>query len=177
MTSDASTKKRHSLPDITMKTMFAITFGYCGVNMAFSLQTSQMSRIFQTLGADPSKLGFFFILPPLIGMIIQPILGRFSDGHWSPRFGRRMPILLWAAPLAAIVMVLLPNSGSFGFGYGSLTALCFGAAAIVLMDLSNNACMQPFRMIIGDMVNEKQKDQAWSWQQSFSNLGGVLANL
>lgn len=170
-------KKQHSLPNISFKTMFAITFGFCGVNMAFSLQTSQMSRIFQTIGADPTKLGFFFIFPPLIGMIVQPILGKFSDGFWSPRFGRRMPILMFAAPLAAIVLVLLPNAGSFGFGFGSLAALLFGSIAIILMDLSNNACMQPFRMIIGDMVNENQKDQAWSWQQAFSNVGGVLANL
>lgn len=170
-------KKRHSLPNISMKTMFAITFGFCGVNIAFSLQTSQMSRIFQTLGADPNKLGFFFIFPPLIGMIIQPLLGKFSDGFWSPRFGRRMPLLMVAAPLAAIIMVLLPNAGSLGFGYASLGALIFGSIAIILMDLSNNACMQPFRMIIGDMVNEGQKDKAWSWQQSFSNLGGVLASV
>lgn len=145
--------------------------------MAFSLQTSQMSRIFQTLGADPNKLGFFFIFPPLIGMIIQPLLGKFSDGFWSPRFGRRMPLLMFSAPMAAIIMVLLPNAGSFGFGYASMGALVFGSIAIILMDLSNNACMQPFRMIIGDMVNENQKDKAWSWQQSFSNLGGVLANI
>ncbi|WP_041092363.1 SLC45 family MFS transporter [Paucilactobacillus hokkaidonensis] len=170
-------KKRHSLPNISLKTMFAITFGFCGVNMAFSLQTSQMSRIFQTLGADPNKLGFFFIFPPLIGMIIQPLLGKFSDGFWSPRFGRRMPLLMFSAPMAAIIMVLLPNAGSFGFGYASMGALVFGSIAIILMDLSNNACMQPFRMIIGDMVNENQKDKAWSWQQSFSNLGGVLANI
>lgn len=173
----ATIKHGHKLPNITLTTMFAITFGYCGVNMAFSLQTSQMSRIFQTLGADPSKLGFFFILPPLIGMVVQPILGKFSDGFWSPRFGRRMPLLMVAAPLAAIVMILLPNAGSFGLGYASLAALLFGAVAIILMDLSNNACMQPFRMIIGDMVNENQKDKAWSWQQAFSNVGGVLANL
>lgn len=170
-------QQHHSLPNISMKIMFAITFGFMGVNMAFSLQTSQMSRIFQTLGADPNKLGLFFILPPLIGMIVQPILGKFSDGFWSPRFGRRMPILMVSAPFAAIVLALLPNAGSFGFGYGSMAALIFGATAILLMDLSNNACMQPFRMIIGDMVNEDQKDQAWSWQQAFSNIGGVLANL
>ncbi|GAX07485.1 sugar transporter [Secundilactobacillus silagincola] len=170
-------KQTHFLPNINLKTMFAITFGFCGVNMAFSLQTSQMSRIFQTIGADPTKLGYFFIFPPLIGMIVQPILGKFSDGFWSPRFGRRMPILMVAAPLAAIVLVLLPNAGSFGFGFGSLAALLFGSIAIILMDLSNNACMQPFRMIIGDMVNENQKDKAWSWQQAFSNVGGVLANL
>ncbi|WP_225417975.1 SLC45 family MFS transporter [Levilactobacillus huananensis] len=166
----------NSLPNLPWKTLFAITFGFCGVNMAFSLQSSQMSRIFQTIGADPNSLGFFFILPPLAGLIVQPLVGKYSDRTWN-RFGRRMPYLLFSAPIAALVMILLPNAGSFGFGYGSMAALLFGAIAIAFMDLSSNICMQPFRMIIGDMVNESQKDKAWSWQQAFSNLGGVLATL
>ena len=166
----------NSLPNLPLKTIFAITFGFCGVNMAFSLQSSQMSRIFQTIGADPTKLGLFFILPPLAGLFVQPLVGKYSDRTWT-RFGRRMPYLLFSAPLAALVMVLLPNAGSFGFGYASTAALLFGAIAILFMDLSSNVCMQPFRMIIGDMVNENQKDKAWSWQQAFSNLGGVLATI
>lgn len=167
----------NSLPNLSRKTIFAMTFGFFGVNMAFSLQSSQMGRIFQTIGADPTKLGFFFILPPLAGMVVQPLIGKYSDMTWSKRFGRRMPYLIVAAPIAALVMVLLPNAGSFGFGYASIAALAFGAIAILFMDLSSNVCMQPFKMIVGDMVNEKQKDLAWSWQQSFSNLGGVLATL
>ncbi|MCI1634191.1 MAG: SLC45 family MFS transporter [Liquorilactobacillus nagelii] len=154
-----------------------MTFGFFGVNMAFSLQSSQMGRIFQTIGADPTKLGFFFILPPLAGMVVQPLVGKYSDLTWSEKFGRRMPYLMLGAPIAAIVMALLPNAGSFGFGYASLAALTFGAIAILFMDLSSNVCMQPFKMIIGDMVNEDQKDLAWSWQQSFSNLGGVVATV
>lgn len=172
----APAKLSNSLPNLPLKTLFAITFGFCGVNMAFSLQSSQMSRIFQTIGADPTKLGLFFILPPLAGLIVQPLVGKYSDKTWS-RFGRRMPYLLFSAPVAALVMILLPNAGSFGFGYASTAALLFGAIAILFMDLSSNVCMQPFRMIIGDMVNEKQKDKAWSWQQAFSNLGGVLATI
>ncbi|KRL05383.1 permease, major facilitator superfamily [Liquorilactobacillus oeni DSM 19972] len=168
--------KSSELPKLRLSTLFAMTFGFFGVNMAFSLQSSQLGRIFQTIGADPNKLGFFFILPPLAGMIIQPIIGKYSDRTWN-RFGRRMPYLLLGAPAAAIVLVLLPNAGSFGFGYASFAALCFGAIATLFMDLTSNVCMQPFRMIIGDMVNENQKDLAWSWQQSFSNLGGVLATM
>ncbi|MFT9214454.1 SLC45 family MFS transporter, partial [Liquorilactobacillus ghanensis] len=154
-----------------------MTFGFFGVNMAFSLQSSQMGRIFQTIGADPTKLGFFFILPPLAGMVVQPLVGKYSDLTWSNKFGRRMPYLMLGAPIAALVMALLPNAGSFGFGYASMAALIFGAIAILFMDLSSNVCMQPFKMIIGDMVNEDQKDLAWSWQQSFSNLGGVVATV
>jgi maltose/moltooligosaccharide transporter len=167
----------NSLPRLSKRTIFAMTFGFFGINMAFSLQSSQMGRIFQTIGADPTKLGLFFILPPLAGMVVQPLIGKYSDMTWSNRFGRRMPYLIAAAPIAALVMVLLPNAGSFGFGYASVAALAFGAVAILFMDLSSNICMQPFKMIIGDMVNEEQKDMAWSWQQSFSNLGGVLATV
>ncbi|ORN32643.1 SLC45 family MFS transporter [Lentilactobacillus parabuchneri] len=168
--------KTKGLPMLKLSTIFAMTFGLFGVNMAFSLQSSQMGRIFQTIGADPTKLGFFFILPPLAGMVVQPLIGKYSDMTWN-RFGRRMPYLMIGAPVAAIVMILLPNAGSFGFGYASLAALMFGAITILFMDLSSNVCMQPFKMIIGDMVNEDQKDKAWSWQQSFSNLGGVLATV
>ncbi|GAX07669.1 sugar transporter [Secundilactobacillus silagincola] len=164
------------LPKLKLSTIFAMTFGFFGVNMAFSLQQSQMGRIFQTIGANPNNLGFFFILPPLAGMIIQPLIGKYSDRTWT-RFGRRMPYLLVGAPVAAIVLVLLPNAGSFGFGYASTAALWFAAIATLFMDLSSNVCMQPFKMVIGDMVNEDQKDMAWSWQQSFSNMGGVLASL
>lgn len=164
------------LPTLKLSTIFAMTFGFFGVNMAFSLQSSQMSRIFSTIGANPNKLGWFFILPPLAGMVVQPLIGKYSDQTWN-RFGRRMPYLLIGAPVAALVMILLPNAGSFGFGFGSLAALLFGAIAILFMDLSSNVCMQPFKMIIGDMVNEDQKDLAWSWQQSFFNFGGVLATL
>lgn len=171
-----NTKKKAGLPSLSLSTLFAITFGFFGVNMAFSLQSSQMGRIFQTIGADPTKLGFFFILPPLVGMIVQPLIGKYSDLTWN-RFGRRMPYLLIGAPIAALVLILLPNAGSFGFGYGSLAALWFGAVTVLFMDLSSNVCMQPFKMIIGDMVNEDQKDFAWSWQQVFSNMGAILATL
>lgn len=167
---------KNSLPNLSMKTLFAMTFGFFGVNMAFSLQSSQMGRIFQTIGADPTKLGFFFILPPLAGMIVQPLIGKYSDMTWT-RFGRRMPYLLVGAPVAALVMILLPNGGNMGLGFASLSALWFGAISVLFMDLSSNVCMQPFKMIIGDMVNEDQKDRAWSWQQSFSNLGGVFATI
>ena len=153
--------KHQGLPTLKLATIFAMTFGFFGVNMAFSLQSSQMGRIFQTIGADPTKLGFFFILPPLAGMVVQPLMGKYSDLTWN-RFGRRMPYLMVGAPIAALVMILLPNAGSFGFGYASIAALLFGAITILFMDLSSNVCMQPFKMIIGDMVNEDQKDKAWS---------------
>lgn len=144
--------------------------------MAFSLQSSQMSRICQTIGANPNNLGFFFIFPPLMGMIVQPIMGKMSDRTWN-RFGRRLPYLLFGTPIAALVLIMLPFSASLGFGYGSMAAMIYAATAVCLMDLFSNICMQPSRMIVGDMVNNKQKNFAWSWQQVFSNGGGILATI
>ena len=135
-----------------------------------------MSRIFQSIGANPNSLGFFFIFPGLMGMIGQPLIGKYSDRTWN-RFERRMPYLLFGAPIAALVLLMLPFSGSLGFGYGSMAAMVFAAFAVCFMDLFNNICMQPFRMIVGDMVNNKQKNFAWSLQQIFFNGGGILASL
>ena len=164
------------MPDLPKKELFAITFAFLGINMAFSLQSSQMSRICQTIGANPNNLGFFFIFPPLMGMIVQPIMGKMSARTWN-RFGRRLPYLLFGTPIAALVLIMLPFSGSLGFGYGSMAAMIYAATAVCLMDLFSNICMQPSRMIVGDMVNNKQKNFAWSWQQVFSNGGGILATI
>jgi len=164
------------MPDLPKKELFAITFAFLGINMAFSLQSSQMSRICQTIGANPNNLGFFFIFPPLMGMIVQPIMGKMSDRMWN-RFGRRLPYLLFGTPIAVLVLIMLPFSGSLGFGYGSMAAMIYAATAVCLMDLFSNICMQPSRMIVGDMVNNKQKNFAWSWQQVFSNGGGILATI
>lgn len=177
--SDKKTKQVNldaGLPDLSKWVIFSITFGFLGINMGFSLQSSQMSRIFQSIGANPNSLGFFFIFPGLMGMIVQPLIGKYSDRTWN-RFGRRMPYLLFGAPIAALVLLMLPFSGSLGFGYGSMAAMVFAAFAVCFMDLFNNICMQPFRMIVGDMVNNKQKNFAWSLQQIFFNGGGILASL
>lgn len=174
----ASANHVRSLPLLSKKTIMLMTFGNLGVSMAFSLQSSSMGRIFQTIGADPTKLGYFFILPPLVGLFVQPLVGYFSDKTWLPKLGgRRLPYLLIGAFVSVIMMMLLPNSGSFGFGYGSLAALSFGAFAILFMDLSSNVAMQPFKMIIGDTVNDNQKNYAWSYQSIWSNIGSILATL
>lgn len=166
----------NALPKLPMKTILAMTFGCIGVNMAFTLQGSQMSRITQTIGVNPNNLGWFFLLPPLLGMFVQPLLGKYSDSTWT-RWGRRIPYLIVGAPITVVVMVLLPFTGSFGFGYGSMTALIYAAVAIALMDLFSNVCLAPYKMLAGDMVNEDQKNLAWSWQQIFSYAGGILAAL
>ncbi len=152
-----------------------ISLGYLGVQIAFTLETSQMSRIFQTLGADPTKLGWFFILPPLAGLVVQPGIGSLSDRTWIPKIGRRLPYLLIGMIFAVLTMILLPNVGSFGLGYGSVEALIFGAVAIAVLDVASNMAMQPFKMMIGDMVNDEQKSYAYGIQSMLSNFGAVIA--
>lgn len=147
---------QHKMPKLTKLQMFMMTFGFFGTQIAFSMQTGSMGRIFQTIGADPNSLGFFFVLPPLAGLFVQPLIGYFSDRTWLPRFGRRMPYLIGGTLVSFVVMLLLPNSGSLGFGFGSATALWFGAITVLFMDLSANVSQQPFKMIIPDMANEDQ---------------------
>ena len=123
----STVQKRGQLPMLSSMQLFLMTFGYAGVQVAFSVQTGNMGRIFQTLGSDPTKLGFFFILPPLAGMITQPVIGLLSDKTWIPKLGRRMPYLIGGCLVSLIVLLLLPNTGSCGIGYGSMTAWWFGA--------------------------------------------------
>ena len=171
-----SSQATKGLPDVSRSLIWMINFGFLGVQTAFTLQSSQMSRIFQTLGADPNSLGWFFILPPLAGLLVQPVVGYYSDRTWAPKFGgRRLPYLLLGTLIAVIVMILLPNSGSFGFGYGSLAALLFGAITVAFLDVSSNMAMQPFKMMVGDMVNDDQKSYAYGIQSFLSNTGAVIA--
>ncbi|RVU73344.1 MULTISPECIES: SLC45 family MFS transporter [Lactobacillus] len=169
-------KKTIGLPNLAKSVIWMINFGYLGIQIAFTLETSQMSRIFQTLGADPTKLGWFFILPPLAGLVVQPAIGSLSDKTWAPKLGgRRLPYLLIGMICAVLMMLLLPNIGSLGLGYGSLEALIFGAIAIAILDVAANMAMQPFKMMIGDMVNDKQKSYAYGIQSMLSNSGAVIA--
>ena len=158
-------------PNLPFWSLWNLSFGFFGVQIAYSLQSANISRIFATLGADPHSLSFFWILPPLMGMLVQPVVGTLSDKTWT-RFGRRIPYLFVGAAVAVLVMLLLPNAGSFGFTVGA--ALWFGACALMLLDTSINMAMQPFKMLVGDMVNEEQKTKAYSLQSFLCNAGGLI---
>ena len=158
-------------PDLSFWGLFNLSFGFFGVQIAYALQSGNISRIFSTIGADPKSLSFFWILPPLMGMIVQPIVGVFSDKTWC-RFGRRIPYLFIGAAIAVLVMCLLPNSGSFGMAVS--TAMVFGLCALMFLDTSINMAMQPFKMLVGDMVNEKQKALAYSIQSFLCNAGSLV---
>lgn len=151
--------------------LWNISLGFFGVQIAYSLQSANISRIFATLGADPHDLSYFWILPPLMGMIVQPIVGKYSDKTWC-RFGRRIPYLFIGSIVAILVMCLLPNAGSFGFAVGG--AMIFGLVALMLLDTSINMAMQPFKMLVGDMVNEEQKGKAYSIQSFLCNAGSLV---
>lgn len=161
-------------PDLSFWKLWNLSFGFFGVQIAYALQSANVSRIFTTIGADPHDLSYFWILPPLMGLIVQPLVGMFSDRTWN-RFGRRLPYLIFGALVAVIVMCLLPNAGSFQFTVQS--AIVFGLIALMLLDTSINMAMQPFKMLIGDMVNEKQKGQAYSIQSFLCNAGSVVGFL
>ena len=105
-------------PDLSFWKLWNLSFGFFGVQIAYSLQNANISRIFATLGADPHTLSFFWVLPPLMGMLVQPIVGTLSDKTWT-RFGRRIPYLFVGAAAAVLVMLLLPNAGSLGLSVGA----------------------------------------------------------
>lgn len=161
-------------PDLSFWKLWNISFGFFGVQIAYALQSANISRIFATLGADPHSLSYFWILPPLAGIIVQPIIGAASDKTWT-RFGRRIPYLFAGSLLAVWVMCLLPNAGSFGMAVG--TAMIFGLVALMFLDTSINMAMQPFKMLVGDMVNEKQKGLAYSIQSFLCNAGSLMGYL
>lgn len=162
------------MPDLSFSKLWNISFGFFGIQIAYALQSANISRIFSTLGADPHSLSYFWILPPLMGIIVQPIVGIFSDKTWT-RFGRRIPYLFIGAVVAVFVMFMLPNAGSFGMSVQ--TAMIFGLASLMFLDTSINMAMQPFKMMVGDMVNEKQKGLAYSIQSFLCNAGSLAGYL
>ena len=159
------------IPDQSFWKLWNISFGFFGVQIAYALQSANISRIFSTLGADPHSLSYFWILPPLMGIIVQPIIGALSDKTWT-RFGRRIPYLFVGAVVAVLVMCMLPNAGSLGMAVS--TAMIFGLISLMLLDTSINVAMQPFKMMVGDMVNEKQKSLAYSIQSFLCNAGSLV---
>ena len=163
-----------SKPDLGFWKLWNLSFGFFGVQIAYALQSANISRIFSTLGADPHNLSYFWILPPLMGIIVQPIIGSASDHTWT-RLGRRLPYLLLGAAIAVVVMCLLPNAGSFGLSVSG--AMLFGFMALMFLDTSINMAMQPFKMLVGDQVNERQKGLAYSIQSFLCNAGSLVGYL
>ena len=132
-------------PNLSFWKLWNLSFGFFGVQIAYALQSANISRIFATLGADPHSLSYFWILPPLMGILVQPIIGTLSDRTWC-RFGRRIPYLFIGASVAVAVMCLLPNAGSFGMAVGA--AMVFGLISLMFLDTSIlNGCIAMLMLV------------------------------
>lgn len=156
-------------PRLSFWQIWNLSFGFLGVQIGYSLQNSNTSSIFESLGAEVSHLSYFWLAAPLAGMVIQPIVGIFSDGTWT-RFGRRIPYILGGAIISTIALLLMPNCPVLL----AFAPLAMGAFILLFMDLSFNVTMQPFRALVADMLDDSQKTQGYVVQTFLINLGAVV---
>ena len=160
-------------PRLSFWSIWNMSFGFMGVQIGYSLQNGNTSRILSALGADVHHLSYFWLAAPLAGLIVQPIIGLFSDNTWT-RLGRRIPYILLGAIISAMAMFFMPNSEFFAY---ILPPLFFGAFMLLFMDTSFNITMQPFRALVGDMVSEEQRNQGYAVQSFLINAGAVVGSL
>ena len=160
-------------PRLSCWSIWNMSFGFMGVQIGYSLQNGNTSRILSALGADVHHLSYFWLAAPLAGLIVQPIIGLFSDNTWT-RLGRRIPYILLGAIISAMAMFFMPNSEFFAY---ILPPLFFGAFMLLFMDTSFNITMQPFRALVGDMVSEEQRNQGYAVQSFLINAGAVVGSL
>ena len=139
--------------------------GFFGIQISFGLQNANTSRIFQTLGAEVDSLAILWIAAPLTGLLVQPIIGHFSDRTWTP-LGRRRPYFLAGAVLTSLALIAMPNSPS----------LWFAAAMLWIMDASINITMEPFRAFVGDLLPDEQRTTGYAMQSFFIGTGAVFAS-
>ncbi|MEZ4853509.1 MFS transporter [Flavobacterium sp.] len=149
-----------------------MSFGFLGIQMGFALQNANASRILQLFGADVHELSWFWIIAPLMGLIVQPIIGHYSDNTWT-RFGRRKPYFLAGALLASIGLVLMPQAEIF---IAFLPALWVGAGMLMIMDASFNIAMEPFRALVGDNLRADQHTLGFSVQTALIGIGAVVGS-
>lgn len=156
-------------PNLSFWKIWNLSFGFLGVQIGYSLQNSNTSTIFESLGADVHQLSYFWLAAPLAGLIVQPIVGLFSDGTWT-RFGRRIPFIMGGALVSALALLLMPNAPVLL----AFAPLAMGAFILLFMDLSFNVTMQPFRALVADMLNDGQKTTGYVVQTFLINLGAVV---
>lgn len=149
-----------------------MSFGFLGIQMGFALQNANASRILQIFGADVHELSWFWIIAPLMGLIVQPIIGHYSDNTWG-RFGRRKPFFLLGAVLASVGLILMPQADIF---IAILPALWVGAGMLMIMDASFNIAMEPFRALVGDNLRDDQTTLGFSVQTALIGFGAVIGS-
>ena len=153
-------------PKLSFWQIWNMSFGFLGIQFGFGLQNANVSRIFQTLGANVDDIPILWMAAPATGLIVQPIIGYLSDRTWSPRLGRRRPYFLVGAILASIALCLMPNS----------PALWVAAGMLWVMDASINISMEPFRAFVGDNLPSSQRTQGFAMQSFFIGIGAVVAS-
>ena len=152
-------------PQLHFWQIWNMCFGFLGIQFGFALQNGNISRIFQTLGADMAAMPVLFIAAPLTGLIVQPIIGYFSDKTWT-RLGRRKPYFLWGAILTTVSLIFMPNSPT----------LWMAAGMLWILDASINVTMEPFRAFVGDMLPQQQRTFGYVMQTFFIGIGAVVAS-
>jgi len=160
-------------PKLSFWQIWNISFGFLGVQIGYSLQNANTSRILSAIGADVHHLSLFWLAAPIAGLIVQPIVGLSSDNTWT-RLGRRIPFIVAGAIVSALAMFFMPNSEFFAH---LLPPVFFGASMLLLMDTSFNVTMQPFRALVSDMVPESQRNLGYSVQSFLINLGAILGSI
>lgn len=154
-------------PPLGVAQLFNMSFGFFGIQIAFALQNANVSRIFQTLGAGIESLPILWIAAPLTGLIVQPLIGHYSDRTWSVRFGRRRPYFCVGALLCCVALLAMPHAHH----------LWFAAMLLWLLDASVNVSMEPFRAFVGDMLDRTQRATGYAFQTIFIGAGAVVASL
>jgi maltose/moltooligosaccharide transporter len=160
-------------PQLSFWQIWNMSFGFLGVQIGYALQNANTSRILQSLGANVDELSYFWLAAPLAGLIVQPIIGLFSDRTWT-RLGRRIPFILGGALLAAMALFLMPNADVFIL---IISPLFFAAVMLLFMDMSFNVTMQPFRALVADMLDDTQKTKGYSVQTFLINCGAVVGSV
>lgn len=159
-------------PLLSRAAIWNMSVGFLGIQAGFALQNANASRILQTLGADTHHLGWFWLVAPITGMIVQPLIGHYSDNTWT-WLGRRKPYFLVGAILASIGLMLMPNAGLFT---AFLPALWVGAGMLMIMDASFNVAMEPFRALVADKLSTDQRTAGFAIQTVLIGLGAVVGS-
>lgn len=150
--------------------IFNMSFGFLGIQFGLALQNANVSRILQSFGADVEHLSLFWLAAPVTGMIVQPIIGHYSDRTWC-RLGRRRPYFLVGAILASAMLFLMPNAPALK---DFLSPLLIGAGILMFMDASINVAMEPFRALVADKLPSEQRTLGFSLQTSLIGIGAVV---
>ncbi|MGB0930202.1 MAG: MFS transporter [Chitinophagales bacterium] len=153
-------------PKLSFWQIWNMSFGFLGIQFGFALQNANVSRIFETLGADKDALPILWLAAPVTGLLVQPIIGYYSDRTWHPKWGRRRPFFAIGALLATIALFLMPNS----------SALWMAVLMLWIMDASINVSMEPFRAFVGDMLPNEQRTDGFAMQSFFIGIGAVVAS-